>query len=81
MNQVMLSEDAQSQIAPWLKPLWNGFDLNAFPSAVLIYGPAGIGKFEFAITLAKALICESTQGKQSKPCNHCDACARQGTTD
>jgi DNA polymerase-3 subunit delta' len=74
MNQVMLSEDAQSQIAPWLKPLWNGFDLNAFPSAVLIYGQAGIGKFEFAITLAKALICESTQGKQSKPCNRCDAC-------
>lgn len=70
----MLSEGVKTKIAPWLKSLWNGFDLHEFPSAVLIYGPAGIGKFEFAITLAKALICESTQGSQSKPCDQCAAC-------
>lgn len=70
----MLSERAQTKIAPWLKPLWDGFDLNVFPSAVLIYGQSGIGKFEFAVELAKALLCEGASDNESKPCNHCDAC-------
>jgi DNA polymerase-3 subunit delta' len=46
--------------------------LTAFPNAVLIHGQSGIGKFEFSIELAKALLCEASSGE--KPCNQCEAC-------
>ncbi len=72
MNQVYQSE--KNQIAPWLNPLWQSLDLQNFPNAVLIHGQAGIGKFEFAVELAKALLCESPNKIQSKPCNQCEAC-------
>jgi len=72
MKQVYLSDT--NQIAPWLNPLWESLDLQNFPNAVLIHGQSGIGKFEFAVELAKALLCESTNKIQSKPCNHCEAC-------
>ena len=68
------SSDLRSQIAPWLQPLWDGFDLLNFPNAVLIHGQPGIGKFEFSIQLAKALLCEGSDSIASKPCNHCEAC-------
>jgi len=74
MNDAMLSVATQFKIAPWLEPLWDSFDLHSFPSAVLIHGQAGIGKFELAVELAKALLCEGGEGPQSKPCNHCEAC-------
>lgn len=72
MNQIYQSE--KNQIAPWLNPLWESLDLQNFPNAVLIHGQAGIGKFEFAVELAKALLCESPHKIQSKPCNQCEAC-------
>lgn len=72
MNQIYQSE--KNQIAPWLKPLWESLDLQNFPNAVLIHGQAGIGKFEFALELAKALLCEGSNKIQSKPCNQCEAC-------
>jgi DNA polymerase-3 subunit delta' len=72
MNQVYQSKS--NQIAPWLNPLWESLDLEHFPNAVLIHGQAGIGKFEFAVELAKALLCESPNTIQSKPCNQCEAC-------
>lgn len=62
------------QIAPWLQPLWDGFDLQNFPNAVLIHGQPGIGKFEFSVQLAKALLCEESNSSITKPCNHCEAC-------
>lgn len=70
MNQLLHSEE--SLRAPWLQPLWESLDLNHFPSAVLIHGQAGIGKFEFAVELAKALLCEG--GNPVKPCYQCEAC-------
>jgi DNA polymerase-3 subunit delta' len=72
MNQLYRSK--QNQIAPWLKPIWESLSLENFPSAVLIHGQAGIGKLEFAVELSKALLCESPNKIQSKPCNHCEAC-------
>ncbi|OYY48903.1 MAG: DNA polymerase III subunit delta', partial [Polynucleobacter sp. 24-46-87] len=60
-------------IAPWLEPLWNAIDLASLPNAVLIHGQSGIGKFQFSIELAKALLCEGSSN-QAKPCNHCEAC-------
>ncbi len=74
MNQVMHPETNQSKVAPWLAPLWDSLDLKTFPNAILLHGQSGIGKFEFAIQLAKALLCESSGGAQTKPCNQCEAC-------
>jgi DNA polymerase-3 subunit delta' len=70
MNQLFHSEE--SLRAPWLEPLWDSLDLQYIPSAVLIHGQAGIGKFEFAVELAKALLCEGQN--PVKPCNQCEAC-------
>ena len=72
MGETMFPHDSAKRIAPWLEPIWNSINLAAFPNAVLIHGQSGIGKFEFSIELAKALLCEASQGE--KPCNHCEAC-------
>ena len=72
MNPVYQSD--RNQIAPWLVPLRESLDLESFPNAVLIHGQAGLGKFEFALELAKGLLCEGSVDTQSKPCNHCEAC-------
>jgi DNA polymerase-3 subunit delta' len=63
---------SERKIAPWLESIWDGINLPAFPNAVLLHGQSGIGKFEFSIELAKALLCESAIG--SKPCDQCEAC-------
>jgi len=54
------TDTAAPNIPPWLEPLWSSVDLQNFPHAVLVHGQSGIGKFEFAIELAKALLCESS---------------------
>jgi DNA polymerase III subunit delta' len=59
--------------APWLEPAWDSINLNAFPSALLMHGQFGIGKFEFAITLSKALLCEAHHS-ELRPCDQCEAC-------
>ena len=61
-------------IAPWLQGLWDELPFTAFPHAVLIYGQAGIGKYDFAIRLAQALLCECAEPNISKPCQQCEAC-------
>lgn len=43
------------------------------PHALLIRGPSGIGKLEFAQTVAKALLCEGSKGAAAA-CGHCAAC-------
>lgn len=68
----MLPMQQESQIAPWLQPLWEGLDFQKFPNAILLHGQSGIGKFAFAVELAKALLCESSQS--NNPCNQCEAC-------
>lgn len=45
----------------------------ALPHALLIRGPAGIGKLAFAQAIAKALVCEQRQPKGTA-CGHCSAC-------
>ena len=60
------------KIAPWLDAIWDGINLAEFPNAVLLHGQSGIGKFEFSIELAKALLCETATA--TKPCNQCKAC-------
>lgn len=41
--------------------------------ALLLRGPRGIGKFEFATQLSKALLCEHP-GANGFPCNACSSC-------
>jgi DNA polymerase-3 subunit delta' len=72
MGDLMFPGGSTKKIAPWLEPIWDGINLSAFPSAVLIHGQSGIGKFEFSIELAKALLCETSS--PVKPCNQCEAC-------
>lgn len=72
MSEAMFPQDSVKKIAPWLEPVWDGMDLGSFPNAVLIHGQSGIGKFEFSIELAKALLCETSSAE--KPCNQCEAC-------
>jgi DNA polymerase-3 subunit delta' len=71
MDQMTPAHSAK-KIAPWLESIWSGLNLSALPNAVLIHGQAGIGKFQFSIELAKALLCESSGA--NKPCNHCEGC-------
>jgi DNA polymerase III subunit delta' len=70
----MPSSFGNSMIAPWLQPQWDGIDLAACPNALLLHGQAGIGKADFALTLAKALLCEASPIGINKPCNCCEAC-------
>lgn len=62
-----------SNVAPWLQPLWKSLDFESLPNAILLHGQSGIGKFEFAVELAKALLCETSHADQ-KPCGQCEAC-------
>lgn len=62
-------------IYPWQKAAWEQFDLEKLPQAILLHGQAGIGKLDFALELAQAVLCEAdlfTVGP--KPCKECQAC-------
>jgi DNA polymerase-3 subunit delta' len=62
-------------IYPWQKAAWEQFDLERLPQAILLHGQAGIGKLDFALELAQAVLCEAdlfTVGP--KPCKECQAC-------
>ena len=72
MSDLIPPYGSTKKIAPWLEPLWDNINLAEFPNAVLIHGQSGIGKYEFSIELAKALLCEESTG--AKPCDHCEAC-------
>jgi DNA polymerase-3 subunit delta' len=45
-----------------------------FPHAFLFVGPEGIGKRAFALTLARALLCERARPEALDPCDECPAC-------
>lgn len=62
----------KNSLLPWFEQSWSEISLNNMPHAVLLHGQTGIGKMEFALYLAKALLCESEQGQ--KPCCSCEAC-------
>jgi DNA polymerase-3 subunit delta' len=68
----MFPNKTANKIAPWLHLIWDAINLSAFPSAVLLHGQSGIGKFKFSIELAKALLCEASEAE--KPCSQCEAC-------
>ena len=69
----LIFADQKKSMAPWLQDLWDKLDFSNFPNATLLHGQSGIGKFAFALELAKSLLCESAQ-EASRPCNQCEAC-------
>ena len=63
------------KLLPWFDALGNAFNLDSPPQAILFYGQPGIGKFDFAHWLSKALLCEADLFSAGhKPCNSCEAC-------
>ena len=64
-------------IYPWLEAAWQGLAdrlaADRMPHALLIHGPAGLGKRELAQTLARAALCEQRDERQ-QPCGRCPGC-------
>jgi DNA polymerase-3 subunit delta' len=60
---------------PWQKPAWLLLERQGerLHHALLIHGPAGIGKLAFAERFVQFLLCESA-GSAPKPCGACDGC-------
>ncbi|GMV01178.1 MAG: DNA polymerase III subunit delta' [Burkholderiaceae bacterium] len=62
-------------IYPWLEPDWKALlaQRTRLHHALLIHGPAGIGKSAFATELARSLLCESPL-PDGAACGRCSAC-------
>jgi DNA polymerase III subunit delta' len=62
---------------PWHEPLWRQIQqrhaARRLPHALLLAGPAGLGKWMFARRLAQALLCETPEG-EGDACGHCRSC-------
>lgn len=66
-----------NNIFPWQESAWRAFaDLlneGRLPHALLLTGPAGIGKKAFASAMAKSVLCERRQ-TQAQACGVCASC-------
>jgi len=60
---------------PWFSPLWQRLSAQPerLPHALLLEGPRGIGKRDFALEFAHALLCE-TPTQDGHACGQCVAC-------
>jgi DNA polymerase-3 subunit delta' len=71
-------------IFPWQQTEWQHLQLryqnHTLPHALLLAGPAGLGKSQFALALAELLLCQQ-KPPPPIPCGHCAACQlfRAGT--
>ncbi|SEF92840.1 DNA polymerase III subunit delta' [Marinobacterium lutimaris] len=67
---------ADEQIYPWLQAQWEHLiqqqESGRLPHALLLSGPAGIGKAAFGTALAHLLLCHQPQN--GRPCGHCRSC-------
>lgn len=63
------------EIFPWHAPRWAALtgDLARLPHALLLHGPAGLGKEAFARRLAAGLLCERPV-EELAPCGRCHGC-------
>jgi DNA polymerase III subunit delta' len=64
-----------STLYPWQTAIWTQLnrDKTRLPHALLLHGRAGIGKFEFAISLSQALLCP-TPTTTHIGCGQCASC-------
>jgi DNA polymerase-3 subunit delta' len=64
-------------LLPWHRPLWQNIfgrlRASTLPHALLLTGPAGLGKVQFAAFLAQTLLCETGIAK-AEPCGQCRSC-------
>jgi len=80
----MNSDPAPFELLPWQQAQWLQLvgrrERLSFPHALLLSGPAGVGKRQFAARLAAALVCEQ-ETISAQPCGACRACnlATSGT--
>jgi DNA polymerase-3 subunit delta' len=60
---------------PWNLPLWRALGLSARiqPAALLLSGPRGVGKGDFALGLGQALLCHQPS-VEGQGCGACQAC-------
>lgn len=67
---------SDEQIYPWLQEQWHHLvqqqAQGRLPHALLLSGPAGVGKMAFANALAHLLLCHAPAA--GKPCGHCRSC-------
>ena len=66
-------------IYPWQQASWDnlskGRQQGRTPHALLLVGPEFCGKFDFARSLAKSLLCESRDKVSQLACNDCKSCS------
>lgn len=62
-------------IYTWQNELWRSLSgmRERMPHALLLQGRPGIGKLDFAVTLAQSLLCDRPQ-PDLQPCGTCDSC-------
>lgn len=63
------------ELYPWLAKAWETIQASGarLPHAMLISGPAGLGKTEFACRLAVSLLCPAPKAG-GEPCGQCKSC-------
>lgn len=66
-------------IYPWQQSCWDslskGRRQNHMPHALLLAGPEHCGKFDFARSLAKSLLCENRDDVSQIACSDCKSCS------
>ncbi|MBV0931830.1 DNA polymerase III subunit delta' [Marinobacterium weihaiense] len=65
-----------AELYPWFERQWQRLiaqqQADRLPHALLLSGPAGVGKYDFAERLANLLLCHAPLG--SAPCGQCHSC-------
>jgi len=64
-----------NKIYPWQSAMWKRLQQESkrLPHALLLYGQAGVGKYDFALNLSKALLC-SNPTVEGFACETCSSC-------
>lgn len=70
-----MNSPVSAQLYPWTEPLWRRWvhDISRVPHALLLAGPAGLGKAAFARELAQGLLC-AAPAPSGMPCAACKSC-------
>ena len=70
-------QDACRSVLPWQDAQWRrvmGMQAEGrLPHALLLRGPEGVGKYQFACRLLAAVLCETRAGEH-QPCGECRSC-------